>query len=58
MSGNMSDARSHKRIKGERGKRLAAALKANLTRRKEQARQRGQRTSDIRLVEASGKETP
>jgi hypothetical protein len=58
MSGNMSEARNHKTKKGERGKRLAAALKANLRRRKEQARQREQRASDTRPVEDSGKDTP
>jgi hypothetical protein len=58
MSGNMSKARDHKTKKGERSKRLAAALKANLRRRKEQVRQREQRASDTRPVEASGKDTP
>jgi hypothetical protein len=58
MSGNMSEARNHKTKKGERGKRLAAALKANLRRRKEQTRQREQRASDTRPVEDSGNDTP
>ena len=54
----MSEARNHKTKKGERGKRLAAALKANLRRRKEQTRQREQRASDTRPVEDSGNDTP
>jgi len=54
----MSKARNHKTREGERGKRLAAALKANLRRRKEQARKRGQRALEVRPVEESGKDTP